>query len=1071
MGSDVSSEYSAFQGLIVSHPLLEVWDDETSVTQAGPSPGVPVPQQDGHMSLQASGTSSAGGYIEVQAHDGGFPVVDGGKFVWRKATSGDYRGWDPPNLITGHEPILVTTSTTIQRYPNALTLRNQTTAANNGIVLMAHTGQGTVEINSRAVDDTWSTPASTIASPGGTAYHYPCMLELPTGRILLFHLVYDTTANEAQVTVLSRPTAGGSWSTFSANALDTVIDTSTYNIQRMRAAYKDGQILLVVWADATVDELLQYASSDHGATLEKVEFWTGTSATGAPCHDIVATDTHFVVAFFQGSNSFKAADVRLGSAFESLSNQTVNVIDAATKGPTTSGGLATEADLSLALDEDGSIYCLTLITGGSASPHLIGSHRSNNGGVTWTALGISIGAAAYSTVWNANVGTSQPRHFDVVAQRGRLVMVHNHETLSGSIPWTLSATYLGGYSTVTMPKVDAFRKITRQCGWSRTWLPFDLPSTLTWTLSGTGSESITAGALNMSTTSGQDKTNSISGAIHVPSTIAQGIHVRASLTPVSGTANIYVRLADATNEYEVRVTVTTTTVEILDANGGSLGSTALSGGRIDVLIGMRNNDVACWARLASGVGDPDRVWTEVGTSGALTDNATATTNQITFGHNTGAGAQESNWFEVMYAVGVDTGQGGLEASQSNPADLHPRPLSAVGSYVDDGTSIKGVGGPAYKGDEWFLTTRYAYPIGNTLTPSPRQTWRSTSTAVQQLAYRVSSQGDSSIGNDLLGVVWRHGNFSDAVIKGYDLGTTSWVTLATVDCTSGLGPLVYTRIGNSIKPTATTVIEPYLNLAEYAGATWAFADNNAKTRRILTNTEGKWTDSTTKLPTLILSAVDDTEAASGTTGKIVPQDVALLIPLDGVHFSGFMIEISTPAAAVVDPAESYFEIGSVVIGPAIVFGYPTSWGRTIDFERSVDVREARDGTVTTRTLAPARRTVETGWLDGIDQTAVLDADGYGDPDFVYVSTNGEPIAAEVDTPQQVARLVTEWLEGPGKLVTYLPRIAKSNNPQTFNRADEMLTGRIVSNVSIETVQGDELADEVVRVPPIRIREEV
>jgi hypothetical protein len=36
---------------------------------------------------------------------------------------------------------------------------------------------------------------------------------------------------------------------------------------------------------------------------------------------------------------------------------------------------------------------------------------------------------------------------------------------------------------------------------------------------------------------------------------------------------------------------------------------------------------------------------------------------------------------------------------------------------------------------------------------------------------------------------------------------------------------------------------------------------------------------------------------------------------------------------------------------------------------------------------------------------------------------------------------------------------------------MLVGRITSNVSIETVQGDELADEVVRIPPIRIREEV
>jgi hypothetical protein len=345
--------------------------------------------------------------------------------------------------------------------------------------------------------------------------------------------------------------------------------------------------------------------------------------------------------------------------------------------------------------------------------------------------------------------------------------------------------------------------------------------------------------------------------------------------------------------------------------------------------------------------------------------------------------------------------------------------------------------------------------------------------VQQLAYRISDQGDSSFGNDLIGVVVRNGNYSDIVVKGYDLGTTAWITLATVDVTSGLGPLAYTTSGNTVKPTATTVIEPWLNLAEYAGASWAFADNNIKTRRILTNTEGKWTDSTTKLPTIILSAADGTEPASGTTGKIVPKDVALLIPLNGVLFSGIMIEISTPAAAVVNPAESYFECGGVIIGPAIVFGYPTSWGRTVDYERSVDVREARDGTVTTRTLAPARRSIETGWLDGIDQTAVLDPDGFGDPDFVYVSTSGsaEPIAAEVDTPQQIARLVTEWLEGPGKLVCYLPRIAKSNNPQTFNRADELLVGRITSSVSIETVQGDELADEVVRIPPIRIREEV
>jgi hypothetical protein len=191
-------------------------------------------------------------------------------------------------------------------------------------------------------------------------------------------------------------------------------------------------------------------------------------------------------------------------------------------------------------------------------------------------------------------------------------------------------------------------------------------------------------------------------------------------------------------------------------------------------------------------------------------------------------------------------------------------------------------------------------------------------------------------------------------------------------------------------------------------------------------------------------------------------------------------LTIPSQTVRDHVNQYYEAGAIILGPIVAFGHRYSWGRQVRSSPNTTLTTARDGTRTARNEGRTRRTVEFGWTDGVDQSQLeRDQSASSLPDYI-TNTNaagGTPLAAAVDGPAMM-RGIVELTRGPELPVVYLPWIepqAAGTNYMIVHR-DHMMYGRIVSDVSIETVQGDEYAGEdrrgeVVRTSAILIEEEL
>ena len=167
---------------------------------------------------------------------------------------------------------------------------------------------------------------------------------------------------------------------------------------------------------------------------------------------------------------------------------------------------------------------------------------------------------------------------------------------------------------------------------------------------------------------------------------------------------------------------------------------------------------------------------------------------------------------------------------------------------------------------------------------------------------------------------------------------------------------------------------------------------------------------------------------------------------------------------------------------VVHGDEIGWGRTLDVESGTEITEARDGTRRAHEVAPPRRIYEYGWAYVLD-TGQGAAEGgasinpAGDPDPDYLEASAEsgalPIASRRGTPWQVEGLIRR-LAGGQQPIVYLPRIARfaeGDDALVYNRRHQLALCRLTSDVAIETVQGDELENEVVRIANLRLEEEV
>ena len=561
------------RGLLIPDPRFSFaggFDDTNSVfTENTPRPGVPIAKDDSDLILETSGTTGSGGKYTIYTQNSGYPEDLGGTFLWHDTASSDtykHYGWEPPHTINGFER--VDTGDSSLYYIN---FDSCTTLDDTLIIAGVEEGTGVIKAWSKSAKaTTWTeTTLPSFLEPGmqlvpgnrktdatggsevpAGVEPGPALCVLPSGRVLCFFWIRTaeelttTSANSSfkhwQIQAAFTDDNGANWSMYQNFCLiepfSQLVDArgstnGRYYPGRLRAAYKDGQILLISSAyDTGVSDsqgapsfpgnvYVQWASSSLGASFTSIETNT-REANSAAHYDIAVSGGQFVISYLTMSATGAIPYVAfLGSAFTPLSRSSSSAISVGDYGKdfaellgSSFGNAVGRADLSICAVPDGSMYLVGVRHGHESvgyTKNSVALMHSGDNGNTWSLVGGEWG----NTDAKKDGIIYSPRFFDepssagatardtlrnvaITWQRGRLALACRFEDspssgdiyTDGDPDYNVSCLYLGGYSNLTIGSIDAAIDMADRGTYARHYLPFVAPDTLlgAWTKNGAG---------------------------------------------------------------------------------------------------------------------------------------------------------------------------------------------------------------------------------------------------------------------------------------------------------------------------------------------------------------------------------------------------------------------------------------------------------------------------------------------------------------------------------------------------------------------------------------------------------
>lgn len=1074
--AETKTNYSFNRGLLIPDPRVTYAgaysSTLSSITQAGPKPGDPVAQQETDMVLEALNTQSAAKQLRIRCLEAGGP--GDGTFVWYYSGDLLYRGWEPPNTISGHEVLDFTTTANKWISPHAITL------ANGNVLVVAQ------KLNTTHRVACWVRTASTGAwaeteiYATGTTYvmgAYPTVVQLASGRVLCFFW-HEVTTTRNQVRMYYSDNNGSTWTLGGQNVLASSVSTATDVVGRLRvAALPNGHLSMVAAIDraaATYDDILfQWGSTDAGATFSLIDStgWSGaTFTTNAALPELMTVGNQIVLAYLvqYSAGNVNAAIRTISAVNQAFSAAEETRVAHATNWGNVAAGNITEGDLGACADEDGIIYLI----GRKVTTRECFTVRSRDGGVTWDQPGSS-SVGTGTNWWNINDTAMYPEKFAATYQAGRVVLIHTFQTDATTTDPSLCAVYLGGYTTVTMPFLDSEAKEDNVVGWERTWLgTFGLPSaSVTWTRSTGGAgvtEAFTAAGLQITTAGAAGSVTYIAAPA---TTHTQGLISLTEFKVTAGEAFVQMRTSDATPvSYSVEVLVSTTAITLRDFHAGATIGTAetTTAGTtgVQILLALGNGNGALgntgkvrgWWRPSTLSGEPDRQWEPIGSLG-YSDTLQAlavATDDLQFGLSSGT---NSDIRIRLHCYTHDTYAGkNLYGGQVNPTDMLGRPFSSTGVWVDDGVKVRATAGPAYQADTWNIDTRYTHGIENIfyeVSPSPSRGWRSTGETQQDIVVELDrdlGQNTRPLGS-VVALFLTGVNFQTFEVAEYSGG--AYNLHHSADTSSAQKEMPFVRDGDTVWPSASVAGTPSDEWYTYhvlAGSHIRLDDNagspNVVIRTIGWNSEGAWrqNNDTTLVARCILTDTVSTDPTGDGIQRadILSKDICVIMP-DLPECTRIRIRIQAQ-----DTAEGYFTIGKMLIGHVAYFGAQYSHGRVLGVRPIFDTRESRSGVRRSTKLANARRTAEIAWVEGVDASQI--GGSVPTPDFLASATGLRPVAVPGDTAHKMLGIIEAC--GPGIPVVYLPKIRRQAAYATIQyvNRNHMLYATMTSAGSAEATFG-------------------
>ena len=410
-----------------------------------------------------------------------------------------------------------------------------------------------------------------------------------------------------------------------------------------------------------------------------------------------------------------------------------------------------------------------------------------------------------------------------------------------------------------------------------------------------------------------------------------------------------------------------------------------------------------------------------------------------------------------------------ESATYHPDEMHGRCFSVYPTYVDGGWEVESRGGPAFRADDWTMSTRYEFPI-STIHPeiaaTPRVGWRSLNDDAEQIiSWAPSGTTDTRQLSPVIGIHLSGINFRTAHLEGWN--GSAWVAVAAIDAGADFSGLKFSRSGDVIAPqaTGTYAARRYVQFEELKDSYAVFdpGGGSEAVRKITHNSEGGWANpATPKSAELHLDGDASTLPASGNLE--IRESAVTTIAYDATAiYDKYRLRIP-----VQQTAEGYFKIGACIIGPVAYFGQDYSWGRSMSMAPNTEIITGRSGDRLVEELGPERRAVEFAWAEGWDATKISGTSPSG---YDHITASSSNAVAVRQDPTLIEGLIRRT-RGAAEPVVYLPRVPPNPNTsvQILGR-ERHLYGRIVGQVTREAILGDEAVDEVQTINAITIEEEI
>jgi hypothetical protein len=1101
--SDISP--NTLRGFLKSLKLSDsdLWIAQASVTQQAVRPAQPRPNGDYKLVVTSSGDkpSSTAAIVTTQ-RSGSAGDENGASFLWKEQGGLNY-GYDIGGAISGFEKVEMNTVAFAYENPDSITLENgNSLIVYEQFTAASPTTKGIKLAKRNRESGVWTSSLITTAQAVGADLN-PCIAELPNGDLLIAHWLSINT-DQAQLKVLRSTDKGDNWITITEAALTTPIATdltSGYTVGRLRMAANSEHVIIVAdllfnnsGSSVELNRMAQFASSNLGGSFSTVGL-TGSGIAYARYRPdiIVDQDGNFKVFYmrtfeqvvmFELPNAYydiSSLDVNLSGITVTSTTSQPEIADVITVGSSSK----LEGELSCWMDEEGTIYvALKNVESGSTYEDSLFMRVSRDGGATWHYLNNSGDTTSPRPFYFINDVQSMPVGISGSTNEGRQLIVSKNTSSGATHDNSISAIYLGGYSTRTLHSYVDLPKWYQHGALDYTYLPFDIPQdTPIFSVTGSGTEALVNLALEITTSIA----NPNRYYAHSPATTpAQGFIFHAGFSTDSGYSTYrpvaHLRTNDSSLGYEIQIQVSATNIKIRDMVASADIATAAidTTGLFEILVSMRGSSIEVYYQKGIGSGSAylgaRKTYSSI--SGTMSsDGGGGTASFIRFGHvPTAVAARVSSWSWFNFAFGASTGQG---IDSSIPVEGRLYPISSKQVYLYDGLSISTKDGPAFSGDEYTIEQDSDYPMTRlfpSISSSPRVQWRSLAVSSGNVTEQfipfyldttVEENSDSDIGGDLIGLYLGGINFQYINIEYYRAGVGWTVYEANLDLAKGLSFTGY-RVGSTVYAQSPAIDQIYLQENEAAGWILRMESGGSNTyREIISNTSGLLTSATGKRAVLKLRDVNNGSDPVNSTAYLIPSSVAISANLLGVQGAAWAIRI--PAQ---ETKDNDFRIGAFLFGSIDIEAPQYSRGRSISYEANTEIYISPDLGVRSRSRSAGRRSLSVAWSSGVSSHDLYLSTP--DPDYWTASSlsGALPVASYGEVATKLEGLA-RYLEGGSTPTVYFPAIERATTSalkiQVHNRRESFIYCYLDSPVTYENVLGDELENEVMRIASMQFRE--